>query len=136
MIRGLKRSSFVLLFAATALVIAGCDEGQTSESADEAAQQEQTDEDHHHDEGEHHEGNHDRGEHHEGEDHEGEHHASEGESKTVEVADDGNEFDPMVSADQIPEGAWHCDMNGEVHYAAMEKGDGECPVCGMDLVQK
>lgn len=126
MFRGWKRSSFVLLFAATALVIAGCQEGSAEGSSGEAAQQEQSDDEHHHDEGEHHEGEH----------HEGDHHASEGESEAVEVPEGGKEFDPSVSADRMPKGAWHCDMKGKVHYAAMEKGDGECPVCGMDLVQK
>lgn len=125
MYKRLKRSSFVLFFTLTALVIAGCDGGGSNESTDETAQQEQADESHHHDEGEHREGEHQHGE----------HHASADESKAVEVPDEGKEFDPSVSADQVPEGAWHCDMNGEVHYAAMEEGDGECPVCGMDLVQ-
>jgi rubrerythrin len=41
-----------------------------------------------------------------------------------------------VKADQVPEGTWHCNMNGKVHYAAMKKGKGECPVCGMDLKEK
>jgi rubrerythrin len=52
----------------------------------------------------------------------------------VEVAEDGTEFDPPVEKEQIPEGAWICDM-GTVHYAQMSEGDGTCPLCGMDLVR-
>ena len=51
----------------------------------------------------------------------------------VEVAEEGTEFDPPVEKEQIPEGAWICDM-GTVHYAQMSEGDGSCPLCGMDLV--
>ena len=52
----------------------------------------------------------------------------------VEVAAQGSEFKPAVAKDQIPEGAWICDM-GTVHYARMEPGDRKCPLCGMALVQ-
>ncbi len=51
------------------------------------------------------------------------------------VTADGTKFDPALSKDQVPEGAWMCDM-GSVHYAASDKGDGKCKVCSMDLVQK
>lgn len=51
----------------------------------------------------------------------------------VEVSDEGTEFDPPVEKEQIPEGAYICDM-GTVHYARMEEGDGTCPLCNMDLV--
>lgn len=54
----------------------------------------------------------------------------------VSVAPDGTRFDPPVPASKIPDGAWMCDMNGEVHYASMAQGNGDCPVCGMHLVQK
>jgi len=54
---------------------------------------------------------------------------------TVEVPRDGKQFQPAVHKDQIPEGAWFCDM-GDVHYARMTKGDGSCPVCGMELSEK
>lgn len=54
---------------------------------------------------------------------------------TVEVAPGGTKFDPPVKVSQIPVGAWMCDM-GTVHYAAREKGDGQCPICGMKLKQK
>lgn len=54
---------------------------------------------------------------------------------TVEVPAAGKKFDPPVSKDEIPMGAWMCDM-GTVHYARMEKGDGKCPECGMDLTHK
>ena len=55
--------------------------------------------------------------------------------KVVEVPKDGKKFDPPVQKDQIPAGAWYCDM-GTVHYARMDKGDGKCPVCHMMLTQK
>lgn len=53
----------------------------------------------------------------------------------VEVAPEGTKFDPPVEVAQIPVGAWYCDM-GTVHYARMDQGDGKCPICGMNLVQK
>lgn len=53
----------------------------------------------------------------------------------VHVAQSGSRFDPPVSASQIPVGAWMCDMNG-VHFASLEHGDGECPICGMDLKRR
>ena len=52
---------------------------------------------------------------------------------TVEVTDNGTKFDPAVAKSKIPDGAWACVMGGKVHYASMEKGKGECPLCGMDL---
>lgn len=52
----------------------------------------------------------------------------------VEVAAAGTKFDPPVKKDQLPEGAWFCDM-GTVHYAQMDKGE-KCPTCGMKLVVK
>lgn len=57
-----------------------------------------------------------------------------GRPASVEVPMGGKRFEPAVSSAQIPEGAWYCDM-GTVHYARMHEGDGECPVCGMALVQ-
>jgi hypothetical protein len=54
----------------------------------------------------------------------------------VSVAKDGTRFDPPVSSDSIPDGAWMCDMNGKVHYAALDKKDGKCPRCSMVLVHK
>jgi hypothetical protein len=53
----------------------------------------------------------------------------------VEVPAEGIELEPPVQVSQIPDGAWYCPME-TVHYARMEQGDGTCPVCGMDLVQK
>lgn len=51
----------------------------------------------------------------------------------VEVAKEGTKFDPPVEREQIPEGAWYCDM-GTVHWASMEKPeDGRCPECHMML---
>jgi Cu(I)/Ag(I) efflux system membrane fusion protein len=48
----------------------------------------------------------------------------------------GKEFDPSIPAGAVPEGAWYCDMNDETHWIQHEEGDGECPVCGMNLKQK
>ena len=53
----------------------------------------------------------------------------------LHIADDGTRFDPPVPKEKIPNEAWACVMGGKVHYAAMKKGNGECPVCGMNLVQ-
>lgn len=38
-----------------------------------------------------------------------------------------------MEVDQIPEGAWYCDM-GTVEWASSERHD-SCPLCGMDLVR-
>lgn len=46
---------------------------------------------------------------------------------------DGQRYDPAIDPSEVPDGAWMCDM-GTVHYAAPHAG--ECPVCGMKLVQK
>ncbi len=53
----------------------------------------------------------------------------------VTVTAEGSKFDPPVKPEQIPDGAWYCDM-GTVEYARLEKGDGKCPECGMFLKQK
>ncbi len=58
--------------------------------------------------------------------------AEEEELAMVEVPKEGKAFDPPVEKEQIPAGAWICDM-GTVHYARMEKGDGVCPECNMKL---
>lgn len=51
----------------------------------------------------------------------------------VELAAGGQAFDPAIQPEQLPEGAWYCDM-GTVHWAAMAKpDDGKCPECGMAL---
>lgn len=53
----------------------------------------------------------------------------------VEVAKAGQKFDPAIQAEQLPAGAWYCDM-GTVHWAATEKPEGgKCPECNMDLKQ-
>lgn len=54
----------------------------------------------------------------------------------VTVAAEGTEFDPAVTPDQLPDGAWMCVMEGKVHYAALDEGEGKCPVCSMNLTQK
>ena len=56
-------------------------------------------------------------------------------SPGVHVAENGTRFDPPVAKERIPDEAWACVMGGKVHYASMKKGDGECPVCGMNLVE-
>ena len=148
------RHPAVLIVAIVALAFApACDKsGSSNASGDKSASAETAEE------GSHHEGEgHAHGE--EGHDHEGEGHAHEGEghehagaadeekgdedeadekekAEMVEVPDDGKEFDPSIKASQVPKGAWHCDMDGKVHYAAMKKGDGKCPVCNMKLTQK
>ena len=48
---------------------------------------------------------------------------------------EGKTLYPAVEVSEIPSGAWMCDM-GTVHYAAGEKNDGKCPICGMELTQK
>lgn len=53
----------------------------------------------------------------------------------LEITKEGSKFDPPVSAKKIPHEAWACVMNGTVHYASMDKGDGKCPTCKMKLVQ-
>lgn len=53
----------------------------------------------------------------------------------VEVAAAGTKFEPAVQAEQLPAGAWYCDM-GTVHWAGTDKpDDGKCPECGMELKQ-
>jgi hypothetical protein len=51
------------------------------------------------------------------------------------VTAEGTTFDPAVKPEQIPAGAWYCDM-GTVEFARLEKGDGKCPACGMMLKEK
>ncbi|QDG49491.1 hypothetical protein FIV42_01675 [Persicimonas caeni] len=61
--------------------------------------------------------------------------AKQGELEQVEVAKAGQKFDPAIQAEQLPAGAWYCDM-GTVHWAAMEKPEGgKCPECNMALKQ-
>jgi Cu(I)/Ag(I) efflux system membrane fusion protein len=55
--------------------------------------------------------------------------------EVVEVPEGGKKFEPPVSAERIPEGAWYCPMD-DVHWAQPSEGDGECPVCGMHLKEK
>ena len=54
--------------------------------------------------------------------------------KVVELTKEGSEFDPPIDVAEVPTGAWMCDM-GTVHYARLEKGDGLCPVCNMQLIE-
>ena len=57
-------------------------------------------------------------------------------NKKVVVAATGTKFDPSISPSQLPENAWACVMGGKVHYAKMEKGDGKCEICKMNLSQQ
>lgn len=52
----------------------------------------------------------------------------------VEVPKGGKKFEPPLVPAQVPIGAWYCDMNGSVHYARGDQGDGECPLCHMKLL--
>lgn len=56
-------------------------------------------------------------------------------SGVVTVPDEGKKFDPPIKPEQLPSGAWYCDM-GTVHYARMTEGDKKCPECQMNLKQK
>jgi Cu(I)/Ag(I) efflux system membrane fusion protein len=53
----------------------------------------------------------------------------------VELDAEGTTFKPPISPARIPDGAWYCDM-GTVEYARADRGDGQCPVCGMRLKHK
>ena len=53
----------------------------------------------------------------------------------VALSKAGQKFDPAIKPEQLPAGAWYCDM-GTVHWAAVDKpADGKCPECGMMLKQ-
>jgi Cu(I)/Ag(I) efflux system membrane fusion protein len=54
----------------------------------------------------------------------------------ADIPKEGKKFDPAISADSVPAGAWYCEMNGESHWVQHDEGNGECPVCGMFLKQK
>jgi predicted small lipoprotein YifL len=47
----------------------------------------------------------------------------------------GTKHDPPVEKTAVKDGQWYCDM-GTVHYSRHDEGDGRCPLCGMDLVEK
>ena len=53
----------------------------------------------------------------------------------VEVPAAGKKFEPPVRVEQLPAGAWYCDM-GTVHWAQMNEANHVCPFCKMDLKQK
>lgn len=53
----------------------------------------------------------------------------------VEVPVEGKQFSPPVRVEQVPAGAWYCDM-GTVHWAQMNEGKHLCPLCKMDLKRK
>ena len=56
-------------------------------------------------------------------------------TEPVELTAEGSRFDPPIEVEQVPSGAFYCDM-GTVHYASLEQGDNACPVCGMLLTQQ
>jgi len=51
----------------------------------------------------------------------------------VKVSKTGTKFEPGIAPEELPDGAWACEMGGKVHYARMEKGDGKCAICNMKL---
>jgi hypothetical protein len=53
----------------------------------------------------------------------------------VDVPVEGKEFKPPVRPEQLPSGAWYCDM-GTVHWAQSKEGNHTCPLCKMDLKKK
>ena len=61
--------------------------------------------------------------------------SNEERSSPIEVPDEGKEFDPGIPPDKVPEGVWYCPMDPS-HWAQGEEGDGECPICGMNLEEK
>jgi Cu(I)/Ag(I) efflux system membrane fusion protein len=56
-------------------------------------------------------------------------------SSPVELPAEGKEFKPGIDAKRVPDDAWYCPMD-PVHWAQPDKGDGSCPVCGMNLKHK
>jgi hypothetical protein len=56
-------------------------------------------------------------------------------SSKVDVPAEGKKFNPPLRAEQLPAGAWYCDM-GTVHWAQMNEGNRTCPICKMDLKHK
>ena len=61
--------------------------------------------------------------------------AEKAEGAKVTVTKEGGKIDPPVKPSAIPDGAWMCKM-GTVHYASLDKGDGKCPICGMNLTEQ
>lgn len=53
----------------------------------------------------------------------------------VVITAEGTRFAPPIRPEQLPKGAWFCDM-GTVHYARTVEGDGKCPLCHMKLKHK
>ena len=58
-----------------------------------------------------------------------------GRAPKVEVPEEGVQFSPPIDPGRLPEGVWYCEM-GTTHWAQPEKGDDECPICGMRLTEK
>ena len=61
--------------------------------------------------------------------------SAQGDLPAVEVPAEGKKFEPPVRVQQLPAGAWYCDM-GTVHWAQMNEANHVCPFCKMDLKQK
>jgi Cu(I)/Ag(I) efflux system membrane fusion protein len=53
-----------------------------------------------------------------------------------DIPKDGKEFDPPIPAASVPKDTWYCDMNDTSHWVQHEKGEGDCPICGMHLKHK
>ena len=123
-----RRVLTLIIASIAALALTACDSSKSSEKSAEHDPAHQGQEHHSH-EGEGHDHAHEGEEHHHGEEAD----ESAEETASVTVPKEGKEFDPAVSVDKLPEGAWACDMGGTSHYAAMQKGDGRCPVCNMML---
>jgi hypothetical protein len=54
---------------------------------------------------------------------------------TLEIPAEGKQIKPPVRPAQLPTGAWYCDM-GLVHWAQLNEGNRQCPLCKMELKQK
>ena len=53
----------------------------------------------------------------------------------IEIPAEGKQIEPPARAAQLPTGAWYCDM-GLVHWAQLNEGKRQCPLCKMELKQK
>ena len=47
----------------------------------------------------------------------------------------GVKHDPPLAISAVPHGHWYCDM-GTAHFTSEKPGAGNCPLCGMKLVEK
>ena len=61
---------------------------------------------------------------------------SAGKKNESSGSEEGEKHNPPIKSADVPEGSWFCDMSDTAHFVRPVKGDGECPVCGMKLVEK